>query len=271
MRLLVPVLALLLLDRPGVAQAPQADGTLQVGIPASKLYKEGRDVVLNRAVLRRVRYAPLKRDHRTYYLKLELWLTNTDIDACTQPELLDISDFPLSSDTSFVLVWQGLDWSSKAENVPQSFMGLTVFADSWRVSRNKPMVLLWSTSRLSQILDLFRPEPVNLAGIIEQRYQDLNILPGKDGTIPDTLTFVWVLNHSKWTMFHQEAKDGRQDQNSWNDVKVSQGAPVPVIEFTGGVRSGGIKGTLPPMHLCPGIVEDRRHGWYDKPAKRPKP
>jgi hypothetical protein len=256
------------------AQAPQgpaaAAGTMQVRIPAATLYKEGRDVALNRVMLRRVRFAPIKKDVRIGYLKVELWFTNTDIDACTQPELGEIPDFPLSSDTSFVLVWQGGDLG-KLENLHQTFLGSTVFAESWKESGKRPIVLVWSTASLKQIRELFPTEAVNLAGIVEMRYQDMTLLPQGSKTVPDSLTLAWIMNHSQWAVFHREAKNGRQDGVASSSVKVSKGAPAPMVEFFGRPRSVGISGALPPIQVCPGIVEERRHSWFDKPVKRPKP
>lgn len=274
MRLLLPLVPLLAPLSLLAAQAPQgpaaAAGTMQVRIPAAPRYNEGRDVALNRVTLRRVRFAPLKKDVRTGYLKVELWITNTDIDACAQPELGEIPDFPLSSDTSFVLVWQGGDLG-RLETLHQTFLGSTVFAESWKESRNRPIVLVWSTASVKQIRELFPSEPVNLTGIVEMSFQDITLLPQGIKSVPDSLTLAWIMNHSRWAAFHREAKNGRQDEVSSSTVKVSQGAPAPVIQFFGRPRSAGVAGTLPPIQMCPGVVEERRHFWYDKPVKRPKP
>ena len=271
MRILLRLVPLLTPFSLLAAQEPQgpsaAAGTMQVRIPAAPLYKEGRDVALNRVSLRRVRFAPTKKDARIGYLKIELWFTNTEIDACTQPELGEIADFPLSSDTGFVLVWQGGNLG-KLEDLQQTFLGSTVFAESWKESRNRPIVLVWSTASLKQIRELFPGEPVKLAGIVEMSYQDMTLLPQGIKSVPDSLTLAWIMNHSQWTVFHREAKNGRQDEVSSSTVKVSKGAPTPVIQFFGRPRSAGVTGTLPPIHLCPGIVEERRHFWFDKPVKK---
>jgi hypothetical protein len=272
MRLLLPLVPILIPVTLFAAQAPQAPpaaSTIQVRIPAVGLYRDGRDVALNRVVLRRARFAPITKDARIGYLKVELWFTNTDIDACAQPELGEIADFPLSSDTSFVLVWQGGDLG-KPENLPQTFLGSTVFAESWKEVNSKPVVLVWSTSGRAQLRDLFQGQPVELAGVIEHSFQRMTLVPKGIPSASDGLTFGWVMNHSRWAVFHQAVKGGRQDEMSSSSVKLSNGAP-PVVEFFGPPRAAGVAGTLAPIHLCPGVVEERRHSWFDKPARRATP
>ena len=274
MRLLPSVIASLVPIALHGARLPQepteSAPTLQVRFPSSLLYKDGREVSLKQISLRRVRYAPIRRDQRGAYLKIEVWFTNADIDACAQPEIGEISDFSFSSDSSFVLVWQGGDLG-KPEDLSQTFLGSTVFAESWKESRNMPIVLVWSTSSLRDLREIFPDQAVNLAGVIEQKYQNLTILPKDTKSVPENRTFAWIMNHSSWTVFHSQAKNGRYNEDFSLPVKVSKGVSSPVVEFFGRPRSVGVAGRLPPLHLCPGVLEERRHFWFDKPAKKATP
>lgn len=87
----------------------------------SKLVGDAFQPIETRAVvLRPVTFVSLVAKQRLFYVKLEVWLTNTDLDACAAGELADLPKLPLHGPDDYVLVWQGIRHTPYFANAPEA-------------------------------------------------------------------------------------------------------------------------------------------------------
>jgi hypothetical protein len=252
-----------------VANAPEVQ-RIRLQFPETPAYAAAREVEVKSVTLRLVEFVTPVPKQKLEYLKLEVWLTNTDLDVCAAPEAAEIESIPLKSPEEFILVWQGLEygWAMgvKGGN-KQTLLWRTAFANPWtQEGGGEPALLAWGNFKAvvlpKESAETFRvagdkKNPVwEIRGPLSQ--EEISRLPG----------VTYRLGTGNWVLRHIAAQKQKHKEWDYGKVVLAKGAGMmPLFAFQSQSKKLTAEGVVQVARICPGIMRDKKF-WLDDKVPR---
>lgn len=246
----------------GAVADPAPPQKIWVEFKDSAAYKTGREVELKTVVVRRTMKSVPK--EWIEYAKVEVWMSNAELDVCALPELGDVTSLPLASDEDFVLVWEGASSAPRRGVYSETPVAQALFSDTWLEAYGKPIVLLWWQGAPVEysIRGLLGDVSfvAQTAGGQRQRIE----IKGAEGP-----TLVRTMPLGNWFFYHSAAKAQRHRERSFDFVAMHKLEGQARMRFSGSKARGiggskklYVQGEVPITKICPQINEDKRF-WLD--------
>ena len=261
---------------PAVSQTQAAPQKIKLQFKDSEVYREARDVELKTVTLRRVMKSFPK--ERIEYAKVEIWMSNTEIDACAQPELGDVASLPFKSPEDFVLVWQAANVAKPRTSYAETPLGKAVFAGEWPDRFGKPVVLMWGHGWRQALTDLYKEAPVALEfpfwdkGPSEWIYARRGFRDFKEGREQEFgFTLMQVIGQTigsgptatPWIFYHPGATRPRHKDLDFYGVLRKSDNGGHQLTFLGFQRRAlWANGDVTVTRVCPEIIHEKRF-WSD--------